>query len=418
MEKDQSTNPPNPAQMLRDLGRSIASASDHRVARVVAVVDTLSERGAIDDVIKPVRHRLATLRLSRPLSFGRLLFLPLDPLIVPAPRWRPGKPTIPRSTLPALTATIRAVLGPEAMEIDAAIANRLMQNTDAVTQAGGMLWPKAAHILSGAVPPVNWPQTGLDIAVYPPLARMTGAVMAQSMTLQSLMADAAHGVVPPDKPVIEAMLLDVMQRDPDALTMIVTLLIARVPGCAALLPDIAPIFGEHGAATMRLANDKATEALLAQLETGYGTESDFGRASLSDAGLAARRLTSLLKGIKESPAPPRQDRVDTVTRRLDASCRARFANGMASEFLAPLQEIARAGGQGDTASVEAAARGLRQLEMEARSLGSGATYDALLRQAAEAVTGLAVKGSLPRAGTLRLVELLLGPEAALAMTKA
>ena len=418
MEKDRGTNVPNPAQVLRELGRSIATASDTHVARVVAVVDTLSQRGAIDDVIKPVRHRLATLRLSRPLSFGRLLFLPLDPLIVPAPRWRPGKPTIPRSTLPAFAATIRHVLGPESLEIDEAIAHRRMQDTDAVTQAGGMLWPKAAHILSEAVAPVDWPQTGLDIAMYSPLARMIGAVMAQSLTLQSLMADAVHGVVPPDKPAIEAMLRDVMQRNPDSLTMIVTLLIARVPGCATLLPDIAPVLGEHGAATMRLANDKATEALLIQLETGYGTESDFGRASLSDAGMAARRLTSLLKGIKDSPSPPRQDRMDAVTRRLDASCRARFANGMASEFLAPLREIARAGGQGDIAGVEAAARGLRQLEMEARFLGSGTTYDALLRQAAEAVTGLAVKGSLPRAGTLRLVEILLGADAALAMTKA
>jgi hypothetical protein len=66
-------------------------------------------------------------------------------------------------------------------------------------------------------------------------------------------------------------------------------------------------------------------------------------------------------------------------------------------------------------ALEAAARGLRILESEARSVGSGATYDLLLRQATDVIKSSAVGDRLAAVERSRLVECLAGPEAALAM---
>ena len=64
------------------------------------MVDAMPNRGAADQLIAPLRARLAHLRPPRPLRFARLLFLPLDPLIVPAARWRAAQPAIPRTVIP------------------------------------------------------------------------------------------------------------------------------------------------------------------------------------------------------------------------------------------------------------------------------------------------------------------------------
>lgn len=65
--------------------------------------------------------------------------------------------------------------------------------------------------------------------------------------------------------------------------------------------------------------------------------------------------------------------------------------------------------------LEEAARGLRALETEARGVGGGETYDKLLRQAAEIVRQTPGADVIGRADRVRLVEILAGPEAALAM---
>jgi hypothetical protein len=50
---------------------SLAHAADAQIARVVAMVDAMPERGSADALIAPLRPRLAALRPTRPLSFTR-----------------------------------------------------------------------------------------------------------------------------------------------------------------------------------------------------------------------------------------------------------------------------------------------------------------------------------------------------------
>ena len=129
---------------IRELGRRLVEAPDAEVARAVAVVDQMPQRGGADQLIEPLRPRLAQMRLPRPLRFTRLLFQPLDPLIVPPPRWQPKLPNIPRSALAPLAATVRAALVAEAAAIDAMAQASMSRHAEAVILAGDRLWPRAA----------------------------------------------------------------------------------------------------------------------------------------------------------------------------------------------------------------------------------------------------------------------------------
>ena len=89
----QSDSPAVPWHQLRRLHHGLSTAPDMQIAKVVAVVDALEVRGAADEMIEPLRPRLPQLRLPRPLRFSRLLFMPLDVLIVSNPAWRRDAPT-------------------------------------------------------------------------------------------------------------------------------------------------------------------------------------------------------------------------------------------------------------------------------------------------------------------------------------
>ena len=77
----------------------------------------------------------------------------------------------------------------------------------------------------------------------------------------------------------------------------------------------------------------------------------------------------------------------------------------------------RAGTPASTSQIEAAARGLRELESEGRTLGSPDLYNDLLSEAADVVRGLSAQGALDPVKQSRLLEIIAGPEAALALLR-
>jgi hypothetical protein len=82
---------------LRNIQRELIVAQDDQITSVLAIVDNLAVRGEADNLIAPLRGRLAKLRPRRKLSMSRLLFMPLAPLFVAGPSWSAGSPSIPRS---------------------------------------------------------------------------------------------------------------------------------------------------------------------------------------------------------------------------------------------------------------------------------------------------------------------------------
>jgi hypothetical protein len=408
--------PPNPDRSairdIRALSRSLRDASDAQVARAVAEVDRLPQRGDADRLLEPLRPRLARLRPPRPLRFARLLFLPLQPLIVPSHHWQPTGGGIPRAALMSLAATVHSRLGEISNAVEAVIRNASMHDEAVVYRAGTMLWPQAAALLVTVPPPVGWADTGWGPGLYALLARRVGAVLSHAVVIQDLAAEAQAGIAPPRREPVAAMLAEIAAHGPEALAMLVHLLLARLPSLAPLLPDLAAEQGPPVEAAVRQAVGEAFNALLSSLEEeGSGGETALPAWDLTDAVQELRRRITLLNQLSRRPDLPQgRIRVQAVRQRLDAGCRQLFSDAVATAFLPALRDGTAAAG------LEATARRLRELESEARALGGAETYDQALRAAAGAVRAQGT--ALSKATRARLVEILAGPEAALAMLMA
>ena len=390
------------------LARAVGAASDPQVLKIVAAVDAMIQRGAADFLIVPLRPRLAVLRPPHPLRFARLLFHPLDLLIVRAVRWRGGQQLIPRSAIKPMAEHVRLAMGSAATAIGREIAGRSTADVEVIRRVGGTLWPLASAILAEAAVPDGWGESGLGTAGYRPLADAVAAVLGEAVGLDGLRVDAAFGLVAAKPEAIAAMLGRVARVRGGALAMTIAVLLDRLPEAADLLcasrcglPD----------GVIRGAADDAAELLLRRLEQQDGVGRSIAAGSLADAGAAAARIASLLRQLGLAAADDRRrERLGAARRHLAAACRARFAAGLQEQLLAPL-----AAGAVEPAALEVAARGLRVLETEARVVGDGATYDLLLSKATEAISAAAMRGRMGRGEQLRLVEILAGSDAAVAM---
>jgi hypothetical protein len=129
-----------------------------------------------------------------------------------------------------------------------------------------------------------------------------------------------------------------------------------------------------------------------------------------------RQIDALLCGLRNAGDGSDAARREAAIRaRLDASCRTRFANGLTNEFVEKLQGRGPRQGSAALAYLETTARNLRALESEARRIGSAELYDTLLQETAATIKTLAGSGPLGLVDKVRLVEILVGPDAALAV---
>jgi hypothetical protein len=400
---------------LRDLRRGLAAVTDPQLVQVVALIDRMADRGAADALVEPLRARLGQIKPPRPLRFSRLLFLPLDPVIVPAAGFRTGTPTVPRTAVAPFAAMVQAALGPYAAEIDAAIAGRTTADAETVQRVGEGLWPEAAAILARAPQPRDWAAAGLPTGLYKPLAAGIAAVLEQAVALQTLIADGMAGLQISVE-VVDAALAKAAANGPAACSFVLAVLLSRLPDADVVLQRANVWTAQQGNPALRAAFDQASEAQFTLLESHDDAETEMVGPDLAAAGAQVHRIVGLLARLGDATAPTaRRARVEAIRNRLDSSCRARFANSLAGEFLAPLHASVQSAEPAALQRLEATARQLRELESEARCLGSGSSYDALLSETAIVVRNLASDTGLGLAEKVRLIEILAGPEEALAL---
>lgn len=404
---------------LSALRRELTGARSSQIARVVAVVDALPERGAADHLIAPLRPRLAQLRPSRPLRFCRLLFTPFDPLIVAGPKWRLGSPSVPRTALEPIAEVVRAKLGPEATEIEALIAGRTMAHSAILAHAGERLWPQAAEILALAdAPPAEWSQTGFPVPLYGPLARSVAVVLTRAAELHTLVESLLHGArMPPDAAL---RLLGATPKDsPDGWAMLLALLMARLPTADTLLRGAIAKGLIGPSSPMRGAAEQAIDMVLGGLETQGGTAGPIASSELSEAGAEVTRILALLRGLDSDQIGfERRRRVHELRQRIDMSCRSRFESGLTGEFVTPLMLLRPGADPAEVTRLEDTARDLRKLEAAARQVNARSGLDAQLQRAAGEIGTMDPTGALGLADRVRMVEILAGSDAALALLDA
>jgi hypothetical protein len=394
--------------------RQLAAARDEQIVRVLAAVDKLAERGEADELIAPLRGRLAEMRPKRPLSLLRLLCVPLDPLIVPGHGWRRFSPSIPRTALGPLGHVVYRGLADTAAGFHAAVAGSTSDEQDVVAEVGARLWPRASEIVATTPMPADWTAaTGLLASDYAALARAVAAVLAQAVMLQQLAARAGGGVEPQTRE-LPRMLAAVAPAGPVALAMMVVLLMGSLPHPERLLRLADELASRQDDPAGRAVTDNAIDFVLDTLEGAPSPGPD-----VAQAAQRVRRAAIMLNDLDGRMArrPFGRERLERVRRKLDTACRERFAIALDTRLLAPAAGLA---GASDTemAALEATARALRRFESAARRLGGAEHYDLLLRRAAAALCPAANEHAAARIDRIRLVEMLAGPEAAEALLHA
>ena len=404
-----------PMQAAGSMRTALHGAADDKIMRIVSVLDDVADPSANQAILDPLRGRLAMLRPARPLRFSRLLFMPLDPIIVPPRNWRPGHASIPRTILAALSHGMRAAPDLGVAALERRIAGCSTEDMQSITLAGETLWPGAAAFLATAPVPPHWSETGLPAALYPSFAHAISTVLRRAPQLRQLQRDGEVGVLEPDEAVIGSLLGDLGGVSPDACTMIMRLILARAPLATTPLRRLIARNAEpEERALLQKALIRATGHMLDDME--HGSAFLRGIATGTAAGLVdhVRLVVAQLAALPVDEG----SRLRTIRNRLDQACRARFSDELEQGLLGPVGTASAPVEAAAQGRLEACTRDLRAIETVARQVGGAAAYDALLQQAADAVALAARAGLLTPMRQVRLVELLQGPEAALALYRA
>jgi hypothetical protein len=401
----------------RELRHALVEADDQKIRRITAMLDEVSDTAGKQAILDPLRDRLGSLRPLRPPRFIRLLFTPVEPLIVPPRAWRPGDATIPRSALASLCAVVRDGFGAEASVIDTIVAGHKTDAIQVITAAGEALWPRAAEILALSSAPAEWENTGLRPTFFPPLAKAMAAVLRRAPRLRSLSLDEAMGALEPNRQAIDDIVRNIADEPAEGCAMIAQLILLQTPRAVPLLWQcVSSVRNIAEKALLQQATARGMELVLDQIESPSGIMDEIARAPLAAVGDPVRRIATFLREMgAQTAAPAHRGRLHAIREKLDQTCRARFADGIAEGLVQPL---AAASGQWDGADqtqLEICARDLRTLETLARKVGGTVNYDQLLLQASETVQAAAKAGTLTQVRKFRLIEILSGSEVASAM---
>ncbi len=412
-----ATNGPSPpltGPNLRTLQRDLATAQDDQIHRVLTLIDALAERGDADKLIAPLRGRIAELRPRRKLSLTRLLFTPLHPLIVDAANWSAAAPSIPRTAIMPLAGQVRDSLGATAATIDALAAQHsATDGIGALLEIGGELWPTAAKILEAAPMPANWTaKTGLRERDHAALNSAVSSLLAQALPLLGVVVRAMAGTAPEPEE-LHALLEAVAPAGAQALAMMIALAMGWLPRSEPLIQVVDDFARRHDDPAVSATVDGAVDFVLTRIE-----QSPLPSVDLTTAAVEARQVAIMLGDLMHCSAqrPRRRNRVEQVRREVDTACRKRFAMEVEAQLVAPSTGIAAAEDDAIEA-LEAAARGLRRFEGAARQIGSAEQYDQQLQRAAEALRPKPDEDAVARVSRIRLVEILRGSDAAVAMLK-
>jgi hypothetical protein len=375
----------------------------------LATVETAADRREADTLLSPLRPRLNVLRPPRRLRLRRLLFYPLDPLILPPKAWRPGMPAIPRSALGPIAAAIADAIPETIAAVEGLIEGQTSADKDLLRVAGGMLWPAASRVLDRKREPSNWRDTGMAVAHYRTLAPVIAALLRQAPAIEALCQTSLPVLLPPPQEMLQALIRAVAADHAPALAWLFGILMMR-------LPDPGVLFGiPRPDPTERMvpqAREAAAELLLLGVDIN-GPAAWIAGGDLSDAAVMLRRVMSLLTELDRTGHAERRALCRSLRQRLDLAAQTRFEASLRSDFL----DVLCRSSLPDAAVLEDAAYNLRIFQSEAREIGGKARYDAGLADAASSLESADWPPDTTRATMVRLTEILLGTEAALAQAR-
>jgi hypothetical protein len=379
----------------RSLTRDLRGASDAQLSQVLKLIDAMPSRGTADALIEGLRPRLAKLRPERPLGLARVLFAPLDTLIVAPREWQPGSVTIPRSALSLIAHPVLASFPALRAKLEPTLKGALATDADTVVAVGGQLWPAAAPIIAKLGAPNNWRgQTGLPEAEWFELRDSVAAILARAVQIEAVVADMGGDNT------LERLLASASSCRTPALVRLMRILLARHPRPG----EVIALLSHFHEPAWRVA----VEATLNNVaEAGFDL---FERSAGESSEAAAARAMQLAAMLEAVDTPARHRAVQDVRTKVSAACQERLASVLQDGLVGTL---VTARSRDDVFALERSARNAAKLEAASRALDPQSRAHALLRTAAATVAGVRAEG-LDEVDRIRLIEILVGPEEAVA----
>ena len=409
-------NEPPVAQQIHDIHRSLNGATDDQIIRIVATVDALPVRGSADELVVPLRRRLAHMRPSRPLTFNRLLFSPIDPIVVSPADFQLGEPNVSRIMLSSLAQLVRTAVPNVVIESEAIMKGHSFYEIDLVARIGAVAWPAAAHVFRNSPsPPPAWNVAHLPSEGYVRTANGIAGVLEHATLIQRIVEASANGAGTALN-LLNAVLDSVMRSGIEALDMVIAILIVRMRDPAPLLSVLSRDFATSNNPTLKARAERAAGAALTTLSAHAGANGLVSKSQLRDVGSQARQITSLIDALA-SYNKTRQHQLELLNVRdqIQATFMKRFDFGIQNELVAPIVMISKDAGNREITDLEDRARNLRQLEAAGRRLGGGESYSASLKEALEKIRNLPDNHTLNLIDRVRIVEILAGSGEALSM---
>jgi hypothetical protein len=356
--------------------------------------------------------------------------VPIEPLLADPDLAPPGGVRMPRSVLPALFALVEPRLDP-ALRAEADATCRLLTTADidAVQRLGRRLWPAAAAALAQAfVDPRGTMRTlaaaGLDAAAinahYPTMLILLRAGEALAACLLPRdgrspdpgAADAPH----------RALLLEAAES-PASFRAIAAAFLLRAPS-----PDlVVRLIAQTRLALQRPALFDVVEEIVAALSAELVPPPE--RSGRPMESLAERRShTALRLAMMLSELAGHGARLESLAAAAGQAMARQFGATLDGSVLAPLEALGAAGAAAGTArlaAIEGVARAAKRMELAGRAMGREEMFATAIVAARRRITALARRSSaLADAGgavalpdLVRLMEILAGPDEALAMVE-
>ncbi len=405
--------PPICATALR---REIGDADDEKISKIIAYVDQVGDAEINRTLLDTLRSRVASLRPKRPLRLSRLLFMPLDPLIVSPASWRPGSLRVPRTALAPFFALVAGGFGPDLAAITTMVEGQT-SHSEAAANSGTAVWPRAAAILRKATPPPEWQQTALPETVFWPLARSIAAVLHRGSALHRLTRNALSGQTEEDAELVGSLFTELATETAETAGMVLQLVLFHAPQAivhvrrlVSATPDSAERVLLHQAFSLGL------EGCLSYVERDANCVRKVGAASIRETTAEVKLVARLLNAIdNDSSGVLHRRRIRMLRDQMDQASQACFANGLREALVRPLTGLTQMASVAEQNRMEASARELRALEGAARQFSSAVSYDHHLLQTSQVVRAAFAAGTIGLARACRLLEIICGPEQAVAL---
>ncbi|MFO0188896.1 MAG: hypothetical protein ACK55J_20040, partial [Alphaproteobacteria bacterium] len=337
----------------------------------------------------------------------RILFLPFDGAVVPLKEWSPGSARLPRPALLPISEALRAAMGPAAEKISANLGGRNFFDVMQVDTEGRALWAEAARLAPTLSFPQGLPAADLNEAQSAELLQLAASIWRHADRIWEAKLASFSG---PSPELVIAALRGPAQEGQNVFSLALSSLLDRAQSPGSVLATasrLSPIAGS-------IADEKLMELQREPVEA-------LPKEDPPRAAHIAEEYVALLKELESAPPGRVKDRravIMPLLQQIGVAAEEAAQYIVVRQLLPALHEPNAKRRAAVVLNMEILARALRRLEMAGRRAGRFEAFDKLHANYAvklKAVVNALDGGGLQRHDIIRIAEILLGTEKAMAM---